>query len=337
MSRVVVVDDYEPTLRMYAAAIEKLLGGEVVTFSDPLQALHYVNGMAPTLCVIDYNMPDMDGVSFVERLRTTPGRERTPVIMLTGMEDRDLKARAIHAGVSVFLNKPVTAEEFAGHVRRLVKTQSDDSLRAEEVRELRERVDGAERRLQARDRELLQALFRSMEVRDPQTAAKMKRAAEVAVLLAIEGRCSARDVQILREAAFVYDLGKLAIPEKILTSSAMLSPQSKAAIERHAEAGAEILAVADSPLFAAAQTLARSHHERWDGLGYPQKLKGEAIPLSARIMAVADAFVALTHPRADRPAMTVGHALDQLKRESGTHFDPSVVTAFERIKDKLPR
>jgi putative two-component system response regulator len=134
MSRVVVVDDYEPTLRMYAAAIEKMLGGEVVTFSDAREALHYVSGMEPSLCVIDYNMPDMDGVTFVQELRGTPGRERTPVIMLTGLDDRDLRARALGAGVSVFLNKPVSAEEFAGHVRRLSKEQSAAENRAEEVR-----------------------------------------------------------------------------------------------------------------------------------------------------------------------------------------------------------
>lgn len=335
MSRVVVVDDYEPTLRMYAAAIEKMLGGEVVTFSDPRQALHYIAGMAPTLCVIDYNMPDMDGVSFVQQLRGTPGRERIPVIMLTGMDDRELRARALDAGVSVFLNKPVTADEFATHVRRLSKAQSAEDGRAEELRDLRDRAEGSDRRVHQRDRDALQSLMAAMNARDPETAAKMKLAGEIAVLLAIELRCSVADVQTLREAAFIYDIGKLAIPEKILSSSALLSPQSKAAIERHCEAGAEILSVGDSKLFTAAATLARSHHERWDGLGYPRKLKGDAIPLSARIVAVADALAALTNARADRPAMAFGHALDQIKRESGTHFDPSVVAALERVKDKV--
>jgi PleD family two-component response regulator len=124
MSRVVVIDDYEPTLRMYAAAIEKMLGGEVVPFSDPREALHYLNGMDPTLCVVDYSMPDMDGVEFVQELRGVPGRERTPIIMLTGKDDRELKNRALDAGVNVFLNKPVTAEEFASHVRRLATQQN---------------------------------------------------------------------------------------------------------------------------------------------------------------------------------------------------------------------
>jgi putative two-component system response regulator len=174
-----------------------------------------------------------------------------------------------------------------------------------------------------------------MSARDPETASKMKLAGEIAVLLAIEMRCSVADVQVLREVGFIYDIGKLTIPEKILTSSALLSPQSKAAIERHCEAGADILSVNDSTLFAAAATLARSHHERWDGLGYPRKLKGDAIPLSGRVIAVADALVAMMNKRADRPAMTFGHAHDQIKREGGTHFDQSVVAALDRIKDKV--
>ena len=202
---------------------------------------------------------------------------------------------------------------------------------------MRGRAEGADRRVHQRDRDALNALLRAMAARDPGTASRMKVAGEVAVLLAIELRCSVADVQTLREGAFIYDIGKLAIPEKILTSTALLSPQSKAAIERHCEAGAEILNVPDSKLLGALATLARSHHERWDGLGYPRKLKGDAIPLSARIMAVADALVAMLNARGDRPAMTFGHALDQVKRESGTHFDPAVVNALERIKDKVSR
>jgi two-component system, response regulator RpfG len=335
MSRVVVIDDYEPTLRMYAAAIEKMLGGEVVPFTDPREALHYLGGMEPTLCVVDYSMPDMDGVAFVQELRGVPGRERTPVIMLTGKDDRELRSRALDAGVSVFLNKPVSAEEFAGHVRRLATQQNSQNSQDDQLRELRERAEGADRRVQQRDRDAIEALFRAFATRDPDAAARMKLASEIAVMLAIEVRCPVSQVQLLRECAHIYDIGKLAIPEKTLSTSAMLSQQSRAAVESHAEAGAEILALSESQLFAAAATLARTHHERWDGMGYPRKLKGEAIPLSGRLIAVADALVAMMHARADRPAMTYGHALDQIKRESGTHFDPNVVHALERIKDKI--
>ena len=333
MSRVVVVDDYEPTLRMYATAVEKLLGAEVIPFTDPHEALRYVTSIEPALLVLDYNMPQMDGIAFVEALRGVPGRQSIPIIMLTGREDGDLKARALGAGVSVFLNKPVSAEEFAGHVRRLATPAQRNG--EDEGPESKERPNGSERLIHQRDREALDALHRAYAARDPEGAARMKLASEIAVMLASTVRCSVGELQLLRDAAHVYDIGKLAIAERTLGASVQLSAQSRASIERHADAGAEILSFSGSALFTAASVMARSHHERWDGMGYPRKLKGEAIPFSGRVIAVADAFVALLHRRADRAAMTFGHALDQIRRESGTHFDPTIVQALERIKDRV--
>jgi putative two-component system response regulator len=333
--KVVVLDDYEPSLRMYSAVIERMLGGQVVPFSDPREALHYLAGAGASLCVVDFNMPGMDGVSFVQEMRGLPGRERMPVIMLTGMDDRDLKLRASRAGVNVFLNKPISAEEFGAHVRRLASAQEERDERTEEIKDLKDRAETADRRLYARDREALMALFRAYAARDPLGGKKMQLAAEIAVLLAIECRCSAQDVQLLRDCAFVYDIGKLAIGEKISGSPVALSPKAKIIAESHAEVGAHILTMENSRLFSTAAMLARHHHERYDGQGYPKKLARENIFLGARIMAVADTLVALTHDRADRKAMTFGYALDQIRRESGTHFDPSVVAALEKIKDKV--
>jgi putative two-component system response regulator len=332
-----VIDDYEPTLRMYATAIEKLLGGEVVPFTDPREALHYIGGIEPTLCVVDYNMPEMDGVEFVLELRNVPGRDRMPIIMLTGRTDDELKTRALKAGVDVFLSKPVSAGEFARHIKQLTTPAppSTQSVTDDELRDLKDRAESTDRRLHQRDLEALEALHRAFAIRDPEAAMRGKLVAEISVVLAIEMRCSVVDVELIREGAYLYDIGKLTIPEKTLTTSAILSAQSRAAVERHADAGADILAIDDSRIFSAASAMARTHHERWDGMGYPKKLKGTAIPLSGRIVAVADTLVAIMRARADRPAMTFGHALDQIKRESGTHFDPHVVNALEQVKGRI--
>jgi putative two-component system response regulator len=335
MHRVVVIDDYEPSLQMYSAVIEKLLGGEVVTFTDPREALHYVMGMQPTLLVVDYNMPDMDGVALVTEIHGIPGRERLPVIMLTGQDDREVRNRALKAGVNVFLAKPVGAEEFASHVRRLSSAQNERQEKAEETKELRQRAEGADRRVAMRDKDALLALFRAYEARDAEAARRMNLVGEITVLLAIALRANAHDVQMLRDCAFIYDIGKLSIPEKILGTPSRLSAQSTALVEKHCEVGETILNISDSKLFGLARAISRQHHERFDGQGYPRKLQGEGISLAARMVAVADALVAMTHPRADRPAMPFGHALDQIRRESGTHFDPGVVSALDRIKDQV--
>ncbi len=335
MLRVVVIDDYEPSLRVYSAVIEHKLGGEVVTFSDPREALRHLAAVAPTLLVLDFNMPERDGIEVVRELHRIPGREHTPVIMLTGQDNRELRSRAQQAGVNVFLGKPIGTDDFAGHVRRLADLDAARVRQEDEVRDLRARAETTERRVYTHDREALQALFRAYAARDAQAAARMHLAADIAVLLAVECGCSVQDVQLMRDCAFVYDIGKLAIPEKTLAITTAPSPQSRALIERHADAGAEILALDGSPLFATAAVLAQQHHERYDGLGYPRKLRGDGIALVARVMAVADVLVALTHARADRPAMSFGQALDQIRRERGTHFDPRVVSALDAIKDNI--
>jgi putative two-component system response regulator len=335
MHRVVVVDDYEPSLQMYSTVIQKLLGGEVVTFSEPREALRYVSGVPPTLMVIDYNMPEMDGVELVQALRGLPGNERVPVIMLTGQDDRDVRNRALKAGISAFLVKPIGAEEFASHVRRLSTAQTERQAQDEAMGELRQRAESSDRRVHSRDKDALLALFRAFEARDPAAARRMKLAGEITVLLAIELRANAHDVQLLRDCAFIYDIGKLSISEKILATPTRLSTQSQAIVEKHGDAGEAILGVGESKLFGLARVIARQHHERMDGLGYPRKLKGEAISLAARMIAVADALTAMMSARADRPALGFGHALDAIRRESGTHFDPAVVAALENIKDKV--
>jgi response regulator RpfG family c-di-GMP phosphodiesterase len=335
MHRVVVVDDYEPSLAMYSAVIEKLLNGQVATFSDPREALRYISSTQPTLVVVDFNMPDMDGVALVEEMHALPGRSRTPVIMLTGADDREVRTRALKAGVNAFLIKPVGAEEFAAHVQRLSNLQTERLVLADEMQHLRGRAEGADRRVHSRDKDAILALFRAYEARDADSARRMKLAGEIIVLLAIDLRASSRDVQLLRDCAFVYDIGKLSIPEKLLATPSGLSPQSRAIIEAHCESGAAILHLGESKLFGLARVLARQHHERYDGDGYPNRLSREEITLAGRMAGVADGLVAMVHTRADRPAMPFGRALDQIRRESGTRYDPSVVAALERIQNPV--
>lgn len=334
MHRVVVIDNYEPSLHMYSMVVERMLGGEVIAFSDPREALHYMSAVTPTLLVVGPQVTDTEGVQVVTQMRSRVNTRTVPVIMFNGNED--VRARAIGAGVNAYLTKPVGAEEFAQYVKRLsAASRVRIPARDEETIALQVRADGADKRVEERDRVAIAALFRAYEARDREGARKMKLAAEIAVLLAIECRCSTSDVQTLREVGFVYDLGKLSIPDKVFASTVQLSPQSRAVVEKHCEAGAAILNVPDSRLFAAAAAIALQHHERWDGQGYPKRLSRDGIAMTARVMAVADAFVAMLHKRADRPALPFGLALDHIRRESGTHFDPNVVAALERIKDRI--
>jgi putative two-component system response regulator len=139
----------------------------------------------------------------------------------------------------------------------------------------------------------------------------------------------------MRDCAFVYDIGKLVIPEKIGASAVALSAKARTIVESHADAGAQILALESSRLFRTAALLAAQHHERYDGHGYPKGVSRDEIFLGARIVAVADVLAALTHDRADRKALALGLAFAQIRRESGAHFDPAVVIAMDRARDKI--
>ena len=180
MHRVVVVDDYEPSLHMYSMVVERMLGGEVVAFSDPREALHYMSAVTPTLLVLGHSTPATEGVQIVTHLRGRVSTRSVPVIMFNGSGDEQLRARAISAGVNAFLTKPIGAEEFAQYVKRLSAAKRVRvSPRDEETLELRVRADGADKRVEDRDRQAIAALFRAYEARDPEGARKMKLATDL--------------------------------------------------------------------------------------------------------------------------------------------------------------
>ena len=213
-------------------------------------------------------------------------------MMLTAQSDEPLRERALAAGANVFLSKPFATVEFIRHVRHLASWAE-------------KHTHGVVESSGERERDAILRLHRAMDTRDPRTARHMRIARDVAVEIATEMRLSRRDLDTLRWAALVYDIGKLAIPENVLGMPAQLSPASRALIHAHAEAGAGILAGSEATLLQAAESIARHHHERYDGEGYPDGLRGEEIPLLARIVAVADSLVALTSQRPHRGELPV--------------------------------
>lgn len=322
MPQVIVVDDDEPNLQLYSAVIKRVIGAEASAFGNPLEALIAIAEAHPALVVVDYNMPEIDGIEFTRRMRSIPGREKTPVIMITGESDALLEERALASGVTVFLTKPFATVEFVHHVRNLSGWGERSSR-------------GVVESIAEREREIILRLHRAMETRDPRIAAHMRHARDVAVELAGELGLTKREIEHLRWAGLVYDIGKLSIPETILEAPVRLSPPSRAVVNNHAEAGAVILAGSESSLLQTAESIARHHHERYDGSGYPTGLQGEQIPLLARVMAVADAFAALTSGRPHRAKHSFDSALEELQRLRGSQFDPRIIAAFERIKDRL--
>lgn len=322
MNRVVVVDDDEPNLKLYAAVVKRVLDEDAVAFDNPLEALDRLNDLRPSLIVVDYQMPEMDGLAFIRQLRQKPGQSFTPVIMLTASGETELGQRAIEAGATLFLEKPIAVADLTAHLRHFAGAPTS-------------RVTYGEVVMPTDERDTILRLHRALQAHSKDVALHSMQARDLAVAIANEMRLSTEEIEALRIGGLVYDIGMLAVPEKVREMPSTLPMRWRSIVNAHVDAGAAILGGGRRPLLRAAETMARYHHERFDGTGYPEGLAGSMIPLSARILAVADTFVALVSERPHRVEFTSANAAAQIVGLSGTAFDPNVVAAFEAIKDKL--
>jgi putative two-component system response regulator len=323
MFRVVIVDDDEATLKLFSAVIKRVLGEAPIAFSDPRAALAELPALRPSLVIVDYFMPDMDGVAFTQALRALPAYDATPIMMLTAHSDLSLGPRALDAGATTFVEKPISIKDFTAQLRRFAAAvPSSRSTYGEIV-------------LPTDERDTVERLFRAMRAANRELANNSEAVRDIAVAIAEQLHLASSDVDALRSAALLYDIGMLAVPERVRTMPAALPMRWRSVVNSHVEAGATILIGATRPLLRMAEAIARHHHERYDGSGYPEGLTGEDIPIWARIVAVADTFVALTSERPHRIEFTQTHALAQVRGERGRAFDPNVVDALLRLEDRL--
>jgi response regulator RpfG family c-di-GMP phosphodiesterase len=322
MNRVVVVDDDEPNLKLFSAVVKRVLNEDAVTFENPVEALECLDDLRPSLVIVDFQMPEMDGLQFIEGLRNKPMHAYTPVIMLTGYGDATLGPRAIEAGATLFLTKPLALSDLTAHLRHFCGNAMS-------------RVTYGEVVMPTDERDTILRLHRALQAYSKDIAGHSVRARDLAVAIANEMQLPSEEIEALRMGGLVYDIGMLAVPEKVREMPSALPARWRSIVNGHVDAGAAILGGGRRPLLRAAETMARYHHERYDGMGYPEGLAGETIPLVARIIAVADTYVALVSERPHRVEFTVAHALSEIVAESGRAFDPNVVSAFERLKDRL--
>ncbi len=335
MQTVVIVDDYAPNLELFARVVKTATDCTVMTFVSPQEAIRWIAGMETDLVVIDYAMPGMNGVEFTRELRGMPHRASVPVLMIASPDEKDSIKDAFRGGVNALLRKPVDTAEFTSQVRTLASLSSfrreAERLNEDETRKMHE----FRNTLAAQERGDIERLLDAMELRHPATARQMRAVRDVAVIIARNMHLAADDIEMLNDAAAIYDIGKLTFPDALFSGLAKPTVSHRATIRAHAEAGARLFAGSRSRISQAAERICRTHHERFDGQGYPAGLKGEAIPIFGRIVAVADAFVAMMNSRPYRPGISAGHAGDQIARESGLHFDPAVVAAFKAAQTQI--
>ena len=328
--RLMVVEDNRTNLLVLKGILQKFEGCDVEAFLDPLEALARAEAVVFDLIIVDYLMPDIDGREFITRLRAREEYRHVPMVMITADGNRQTRIDAISAGATDFLNKPVDPVELKARVGNLLvlrRQQIDLSHRNEW---LADEVQRATRHLAEREEEVIWRLSRALEYRDTDTGDHTFRVATVARYLAEELQLDKALTKTIYLATPLHDVGKVAIPDAILSKPGPLSPEETIVMRAHVPIGEAILADGASDLVRMAARIASTHHERWDGRGYPNRLAGEDIPIEGRIAAVADVFDALCSPRPYKPAWPIEDARRAIQEGAGSQFDPACVAAFER-------
>jgi putative two-component system response regulator len=332
--QVLVVDDTQINLVLFEALVRKLGVNDVKVFASSTAGLAWAQTHDLDLIIVDYMMPDLDGLEFIECLRATPGKEMVPILMTTANDQKQVRYRALNAGASDFLNKPIDKVEFLARASNLLSLSSARRKLADHAAWLAGEVHKATAEVIARERETVIRLSKAAEYRDPETGAHILRMAHYSQLIARGFGLSIPDQELLLQAAPLHDIGKVGIADSILLKPGRLTPEEFETMKLHAVYGYEILKGSASTVLQAGAAIALGHHEKFDGNGYPSGLKGEAIPIFSRIVAVADVFDALTSARPYKAAWTPEAAATYIQQQSGIHFDPGCVLTFFRSWDE---
>ena len=344
MTTVLIIDD-QSISRMILEELVCSIGPEIETrsFADPVLALEWAKHNRHDLVVTDYKMPNMDGAEFTHWLRQIPSCADVPVVIITCVEEKAVRYRALEAGATDFLTKPIDHNECRVRCRNLLTLRQQQQIIKDRAHWLEREIDAKTAELRQREEETLIRLARAGEYRDEDTGNHVARMARYSRLIAEALGLGEEVCDIIEHSAPMHDIGKIGIPDQILKKPGPLRAEEWTEMQLHTEYGYEILRDSPSKYLQTGAVIALCHHEKFNGNGYPNGLAGDRIPIEARIVTVADVFDALTSVRPYKGAWPLEQALDLLHEESGTTFDSACVDAFmhnlpevRRIMGELP-
>lgn len=328
-ARVLVVDDQPANVLLLERILQREGFRHIRTTTDPREVLPLFAAFDPDILLLDLHMPHVDGFEVMRRLEAELGKDVfLPTVVLTADASTDARDVALRAGAHDFLTKPLDPTEVALRVRNLLGTRMLHLRLAERNSHLEEDASHQRAVLETTRIEVLDRLARAVDLRDNETFAHTQRVGEMAADLAGILGLPADERELLRRAAPLHDIGKIGITDAVLLKPGRLTDEEFAHVRTHTTIGSDLLSGSDIPVVRAAQAVALAHHEKWDGTGYPNGLAGEAIPLHARIVAVADVFDALSHERPYKEAWPFDQVIAELTAQRGRHFDPGVVDAL---------
>ncbi|GAB2180393.1 two-component system response regulator [Denitratisoma sp. agr-D3] len=327
-ARILVVDDNPANVELLLTILDEAGYDQVDGLTDPREVLPKHLERRYDLILLDIRMPHLDGIQVLELLSPHIRADYVPVIVLTAQNDQETRQKALHAGARDFLTKPFQHWEILLRIRNTLESRAFYVMEKQRAARLHQEVLDATAEIRETQMELLSRLGQAAEFRDTETGAHVVRMSRYCMILAKKLGLSDEAAQMLLAISPMHDVGKVGIPDSILLKPGKLTPEEFEQMKNHSWIGYTLLDGHSSELLTQAKTVALTHHEKWDGSGYPRGLKGEEIPLAGRICAVADVFDALTSRRPYKEAWPVEQAVDYLRTHAGSHFDPQVVQAF---------
>ncbi|MEA3512076.1 MAG: response regulator [Campylobacterota bacterium] len=322
----VSIDDNEQNLMLLEAFADQI-ELKVINFSDPIKAFEFITNNEVDIIFTDYMMPDMNGLQLIEKFRET--NSSTPIIMITAAGE-DIKLDALKAGATDFLNKPLDLVEFTIRTQNLLRLREAQIILADKAKLLENEVKKATIELINREHESLIVLGKTAEYKDPETASHVARVANYSKILAKEYGLSEEIQECIFYASPFHDIGKVGIADNILLKPAKLTDEEFDVMKTHPTIGYSILKDTKSKYLKMGALISLTHHEKYNGTGYPNGLSADSIPIEGRIVAIADVFDALVSTRPYKKAWSFDDALELLKKESGVHFDPVLVELFQK-------
>lgn len=327
-ARVLIVDDEPVNVKL----LEKMLRAEgyvnVYSVTDPREVKPLYESQPFDLILLDINMPYLNGFDVMQQLKEIETESYLPILILTAQTDRETRLQALKSGAKDFLTKPLDRAEVLNRIHNMLEVRLLHNKVRDQNRELERKVHERTKALYDTRLEIVRRLGLAAEYRDNETGLHIIRMSKISQLMGLAHGLDEDGAEMLLNASPMHDIGKIGIPDRILLKPGKLNASEWEIMKTHSTIGGKILSGHSSPLMDMAREIALTHHEKWDGSGYPEGLAGDEIPLVGRIVAIADVFDALTSARPYKKPWSHDDAVAFMKEQSGKHFDPALIKIF---------